>query len=574
MLGRKLAGRLAQDGALGSSAISQLSLVDVAPSVPPADAGFAVETCVSDISEPGAAEEALSARPDVIFHLAAVVSGEAEADLDKGYRVNLDGTRRLLDAVREAGGGYRPRVVFASSIAVFGPPFPEAIGDDARAGAADELRDAEGDRRAPPRRLLAARVARRHRDPPADDLRPPGPPNRAASGFFSSIIREPLSGREAVLPVSEDVRHWFASPRAAVGFLVHAATLEAGALGDRRALTMPGLSATVAEQIAALREVGGEEAVRLIRREPDPTIMRIVDGWPRNFDTRRAHELGFRAETSFDEIIRVYLEDELVRRRDRTGDRRRQRDRQGGLGRPGARRLDRRPRGPPPRTAGRGGRRGRRRRCRRSVRRLRSGARSRRSSRRSGRSTGGSTCSSTTPASAPLPAPLEDLTLARVAGSGRHQPDRRVPVHAGGLPHHEGPVAAGRADHQQRLDLGDVAAAELRAVHGDEARRSPGSRSRPRSTDGSTTSPAGRSTSATPATELTERDEHDGRPPGRRHRSRPSRPSIRVHVAEAVVYMAGLPLDRERPVHDGDGHEDALRRPRLTQQPEPGCALA
>jgi D-erythronate 2-dehydrogenase len=311
MLGRKLAGRLAQDGALGSSAISQLSLVDVAPSVPPADAGFAVEMCVSDISEPGAAAEALSARPDVIFHLAAVVSGEAEADLDKGYRVNLDGTRRLLDAVREAGDGYRPRVVFSSSIAVFGPPFPEAIGD----AQAPAPLTSYGAQKAIGELLLADYSRRGLLDGIAIRLPTicvrPGPPNRAASGFFSNIIREPLSGREAVLPVSEDVRHWFASPRAAVGFLVRAATLEAGVLGDRRALTMPGLSATVAEQIAALREVGGEEAVRLIRHEPDPTIIRIVDGWPRNFDPRRAHELGFRAETSFDEIIRIYLEDEL-----------------------------------------------------------------------------------------------------------------------------------------------------------------------------------------------------------------------------------------------------------------------
>ncbi len=311
MLGRKLALRLAGDGSLGASAISQLTLVDVAPPAPPPDAGFPVETLVEDLSEPGAAERALAARPDAVFHLAAVVSGEAEADFDKGYRVNLDGTRRLLDAIRSVGGDYRPRVVYASSIAVFGPPFPDAIADEH----APAPQTSYGTQKAIGELLLADYSRRGFLDGIAIRLPTicvrPGAPNLAASGFFSNIIREPLHGREAVLPVPEDVRHWFASPRAGVEFLVRAATLETSALGDRRSLTMPGLSATVAEQIAALREVAGDEAVRLIRHEPDPTIMRIVVSWPRNFDTRRADELGFRAETSFDEIIRVYQEDEL-----------------------------------------------------------------------------------------------------------------------------------------------------------------------------------------------------------------------------------------------------------------------
>jgi D-erythronate 2-dehydrogenase len=296
MIGRKLAARLTQDGALGPAAISELSLLDVA------------ESGAGDISRPGVAEEAVAARPDVIFHLAAVVSGEAEADFDKGYRVNLDGTHRLLEAIRTAGGGYRPRVVFSSSIAVFGPPFPAAIGDEE----APAPLTSYGTQKAICELLLADYSRRGFLDGVAIRLPTicvrPGPPNLAASGFFSNIIREPLVGREAVLPVSEDVRHWFASPRAAVGFLLRAATLDT--VGT---LTMPGLSATVAEQIEALREVAGDEAVSLIRHEPDETISRIVDGWPRNFDTRRAHELGFRAETGFDEIIRVHLEDELGR---------------------------------------------------------------------------------------------------------------------------------------------------------------------------------------------------------------------------------------------------------------------
>jgi nucleoside-diphosphate-sugar epimerase len=311
MVGRKLAERLARDGVVGPAEISRLSLVDVAPPAEPAGAGFEIEALVADLSAPGAAERLVVARPDLVFHLAAVVSGEAEADFDKGYRVNLDGTRRLLEAIRSAGNGYRPRLVFTSSIAVFGRPFPDVIPDDWPPTPLTSY----GAQKAIGELLLGDYTRRGFLDGVAIRLPTicvrPGPPNLAASGFFSSIIREPLHGHDAVLPVPEDIRHWFASPRAAVGFLVHAATLAPEALGDRRALTMPGLSATVAEQIAALRTIAGEDTARLIRREPDEAIMRIVSGWPSDFETSRANALGFRAESSFEEIIRVYLEDEL-----------------------------------------------------------------------------------------------------------------------------------------------------------------------------------------------------------------------------------------------------------------------
>jgi len=300
MLGRKLAVRLAQDGR-----VAELALVDV-----DVDAGDA-ETDVADVAEPGVAAALVASRPDVVFHLAAVLSGEAEADFDKGYRVNLDGTRRLLEAIRAVGGGYRPRVVFASSIAVYGAPFPDPIGDDFQTTPLTSY----GTQKAMSELLLADYTRRGLLDGvglrlPTICVRP-GKPNRAASGFFSSIVREPLNGEEAVLPVPDGVRHWFASPRAAVGFLVHAAELDGAALGDRRSLTMPGVSATVADEIEALRRVGGEEAVRRIRREPDETIMRIVAGWPGRFDARRAAALGFRAESDFEEIVRVHVEDEL-----------------------------------------------------------------------------------------------------------------------------------------------------------------------------------------------------------------------------------------------------------------------
>ena len=309
MLGRKLAERFARDGTLGGEPVDRIVLVDVVEPVRPI-AAFDLDTVVCDLAEPGVAEELVSSRPDVVFHLAAVLSGEAEADFEKGYRVNLDGTRLLLDAIR-AIDGYCPRVVFASTIAVFGAPFPEAIGDDFLAAPLTSY----GTQKAIGELLLSDYSRRGFLDGvgirlPTICVRP-GAPNRAASGFFSSIIREPLKGQEAVLPVSDDIRHWHASPRAAIDFLLHAATIESGKLGDRRCLSMPGVSVTVAEQIEALRSVAGDEIVQLIRREPDETVRRIVAGWPRRFDARRAQALGFRAESSFEEIIRVYIEDEL-----------------------------------------------------------------------------------------------------------------------------------------------------------------------------------------------------------------------------------------------------------------------
>jgi D-erythronate 2-dehydrogenase len=313
MVGRKLTDSLVRSGGLGGRQVTQLTLVDVIEPAQPAGFTGKAATRAADISAPGEAARIVAARPDVVFHLAAIVSGEAEADFDKGYRINLDGTRYLFDAIREEGkkAPYKPRVVFTSSIAVFGAPFPDKIGDEFFTTPLTSY----GTQKAIGELLLADFSRRGFFDGigirlPTICIRP-GKPNKAASGFFSNILREPLAGQEAVLPVSEDVRHWHASPRAAVGFLTHAATMDLAPLGWRRNLSMPGLSATVGEQIAALERVGGSKAVKLIRREPDATIARIVEGWPRNFDARRAIGLGFKAETSFDEIIRIHIEDEL-----------------------------------------------------------------------------------------------------------------------------------------------------------------------------------------------------------------------------------------------------------------------
>jgi nucleoside-diphosphate-sugar epimerase len=200
--------------------------------------------------------------------------------------------------------------VFASSIAVFGTPFPETIPEDFASAPLTSY----GTQKAIGELLLADFSRRGFFDGigirlPTICVRP-GKPNKAASGFFSSIIREPLRGEPAVLPVTDDVRHWFASPRAAVNFLFHAGALDLNQLGSRRTFNMPGLSATVGEMIASLEKIAGVECVKLIKREPDPNIQRIVDGWPQRLDASRAEALGFRAETSFEEIIKTHVEDE------------------------------------------------------------------------------------------------------------------------------------------------------------------------------------------------------------------------------------------------------------------------
>jgi D-erythronate 2-dehydrogenase len=313
MVGRKLTQHLAAAGRLGEKELTALSLVDTIEPERPARFSGTVSLVATDLSVQGTAAKCVATRPDVIFHLAAVVSGEAEADFDKGYQVNLDGTRQLFEAIRQEGvkTPYQPRVVFTSSIAVFGAPFPDIIRDEFFTTPLTSY----GTQKAIAELLLADYSRRGFFEGvgirlPTICIRP-GKPNKAASSFFSGILREPLSGREAVLPVAEDVRHWHASPRAAVGFLTHAAIMDLEPLGARRTLTMPGLSATVGEQIAALRKVAGEKAVGLIRHVPDPIVAAMVSGWPQNFAADRAIALGFRAESSFDEIIRIYIEDEL-----------------------------------------------------------------------------------------------------------------------------------------------------------------------------------------------------------------------------------------------------------------------
>lgn len=313
MIGCKLTERLVRDGRLGDRDIDTLTLADIVAPEAPAGFGGAVRPVQIDLSEPGAAEDLVAERPDVIFHFAAIVSAEAEEDFEKGYRINLDGTRALFEAIRHAhdADGYTPRVIFASSIAVVGAPLPFPIPDDFHTTPLTSY----GTQKAICELLLSDYS--RHGFFEGIGIRlpticiRPGTPNKAASGFFSNILREPLVGKEAVLPVPQTIRHWHTSPRSAVGFMLYAATIDPEAVGPRRNLSMPGVSATVGEQIKALQRVAGDEAVALIRHEPDEMITRICESWAPGFEATRARELGFTSEDSFDEIIRVHIEDDL-----------------------------------------------------------------------------------------------------------------------------------------------------------------------------------------------------------------------------------------------------------------------
>ena len=309
MVGRKLAEQLARDGKLGGKAITAMTLYDVLPPQAPGGAAFPVTCETGNLPAAGETDRLIASKPDVVFHLAAIVSGEAELDFEKGYQINLAGTHNLFESIRRAQ--YAPRVVFTSSIAVFGAPFPEAIPDDYHLTPLTSY----GTQKAIGELLLADYTRKGIFDGigirlPTICVRP-GKPNKAASGFFSNIIREPLVGKEAILPVDEDVRHWHASPRSGVRFLIRAATIDGDDVGPRRNLGMPGVSVTVGEQIEALGRVAGGDAVARIKREPDDLIRSVVAGWPRNFETLRELSLVFEADASFDEIIKVHIDDEL-----------------------------------------------------------------------------------------------------------------------------------------------------------------------------------------------------------------------------------------------------------------------
>ena len=312
MVGQKLAHRIAAEGLDGHPA-PDVTLFDMGFPQPSAPG----QQATGNISDAASLQKLAQQRFDVIFHLAAIVSGEAETDFDKGWAINMMSMWQLLEHLRQehtaSHGTYVPRIVFTSSIAVFGGPFPDKIDDTFLSAPQTSY----GAQKAICELMLSDFSRKGFVDGislrlPTICVRP-GKPNLAASSFFSGIIREPLNGQEAILPVPDTVRHWHASPRSAAKFLTHAAMLDTQLLEGRRSLNLPGLSCTVAEQIEALRQTAGQEAVDRIIPQPDSAIIRIVEGWPRNFEPDRARALGFEAETSFKEIIETYIADDLPR---------------------------------------------------------------------------------------------------------------------------------------------------------------------------------------------------------------------------------------------------------------------
>ena len=311
MIGQKLLNLILRNPKLRNKQITEITLFDIIDSPYPSDTAIPIIVKSGDISNQKTSVDLVSSKPDIIFHLAAIVSGQAEQEFDLGWNINAKGSWGLFEAIRDLGDEYCPRVVFTSSIAVFGAPFPEKITDEffttplTSYGAQKAISE-----------LLLSDYSRKGMIDGVSIRLPticvrPGKPNLAASGFFSGIIREPLNGKEAILPVSTEVRHWHATPRSAAGFLIHAAEIDTSLLNHRITLNMPGLSVTVQEQIEALERVAGNSVVKLIKHKPDPVIQKIVSGWARDFETKRSIQLGFKAENNFDEIIKVYIEDDL-----------------------------------------------------------------------------------------------------------------------------------------------------------------------------------------------------------------------------------------------------------------------
>jgi len=312
-LGRKLAGRLARAGKLGEREITAMTLFDVVPPDPPKGARFPVACLAGDIAAPDGTAALALGDTAVVFHLAAVVSAQAEADFDLGWRVNLDGTRALLEACRRAGS--KPRVVFTSSVASFSGGQQAVIGDATRPvpGNSYGAQKAAGE-------LLMHDYARKGFIDGVTLRLPtvvvrPGRPNRAASSFASSILREPFLGEEAFLPVPEDFALWIASPRAATDWLLHAAAMDTRPLGLDRGINPPGLTVTVREMLEVLRSVGGHAAMRLISRVEDPEVAAIVGTWPARFSAERALALGFRPHEGLEAVVRAFLEEDLAETR-------------------------------------------------------------------------------------------------------------------------------------------------------------------------------------------------------------------------------------------------------------------
>ncbi len=312
-LGRRLAEALLTRGALSGAdgaeqAIDELTLYDVVAPAPPFD-DARVRVVTGDVADRERVAEAIGGGVDSVFHLAAVVSGEAEQNFELGLKVNLHGSLALLEACRALPRP--PRLVFASSIAAFGGELPEVIGD----GTPLNPQTSYGNQKAMAELLVSDYSRKGFIDGRA--MRLPtivvrgGRPNKAASGFASSIVREPLSGIDYVCPVRPESRMWILSPRRAVAAFVRAHELASEAWGVNRVLTLPGLSVSMAQTVAAMARVAGEAAAARVSWELDATIQKMVDGWPNRFDPARALAMGFEPDAGVDAVIAAFIEDDL-----------------------------------------------------------------------------------------------------------------------------------------------------------------------------------------------------------------------------------------------------------------------
>ncbi len=308
-LGRRLAKELIERGGLASNELSTLTLLDaVFPEEMPQDPRL--ECITGDFSDEAVIGNILQRAPDVIFHLAAIVSGEAEKNLDLGMKVNFHASLQLLELCRKLA--FHPRIVFASSCAVFGGDVSKVIFDETSA----KPRSSYGTQKAMVELLMNDYSRRGFVD--ARSLRlptiavRPGKPNAATSSFVSGIVREPLHGKNASYPVSSETAVWIQSPRCVIQNFIHAANIEETLLGDDRVINLPGLTVSIQEMINSLSKITNPSVTKLISYEPDAFLQRIVLTWPPNFDTRRAIELGFLNDRSAEEIIRLYIDEERI----------------------------------------------------------------------------------------------------------------------------------------------------------------------------------------------------------------------------------------------------------------------
>jgi len=311
-LGRRLALQLLERGTLTdatgrSREIAQIVLLDVVPAALPADPRLT--SLAGDLADPAVVERAVTRDTDTVFHLAAVVSGQAEADFDLGMRVNLDATRLLLERCRTLAAC--PKFVFTSSLAVFGGPLPDPVTDDAPV----TPQASYGAQKLIGEYLVYDMTRKGFIDGrslrlPTVTVRP-GKPNKAASSFASGIIREPLSGVDAICPVAPATRMWVQSPRAVIANLIIGHEAPATSFAYTRSVNVPGICVPVADMVAALRKVAGDAVAARVKWIHDPVIDRIVATWPANFAPKQGPALSMKADTDFESIVRAYIADDM-----------------------------------------------------------------------------------------------------------------------------------------------------------------------------------------------------------------------------------------------------------------------